>query len=51
MSCEECTNCRYVGTGGHACLCDVPKMVINQREKTKDYFWCGGKKFNDKITF
>lgn len=48
MNCEQCINRKYVGTGGHVCLCSTPKIVLEKWIKTKDYYWCAGKNFTSE---
>lgn len=48
-TCETCSNVVYCGDGCHACMENEegPKWVIEDWGPTEDYFWCGGKKYEE----
>ena len=48
-TCETCSNAVYCGDGCHICLesKEGPKWVIEDWGPTGDYYWCGGRKYED----
>ena len=42
--CENCFNCTAIGEGDHICTeGEEPHMVLSDYTMTDEYYWCGGK--------
>lgn len=42
-NCENCFNLLPIGEGDHVCNADASKMVLDGYTPTDEYFWCGGR--------
>lgn len=48
-TCNTCDNAIYCGDGCHICLesQEGPKYVMEEWGPAEDYYWCGGKKYEE----
>lgn len=48
-TCETCSNAVYCGEGSHFCMesKEGPKCVMDDWGPAEDYFWCGGRKYEE----
>lgn len=49
-TCETCSNAVYCGEGSHFCMesKEGPKCVMDDWGPAEDYFWCGGRKYEEQ---
>ena len=48
ITCEECANCEYLEHGDMICSQKNDELVYEKFVPTKDYMWCGKKKFIER---
>lgn len=48
ITCETCGKLMPIGEGDHLCDEDPTMLVLSNYTATDDYFWCGGRCWEEK---